>query len=100
MRTLSIATLAALMSAGAAFGAHAGQSTSGTVVIARNGADDGAGHNAGDQRGKQADGVNHTSLEAAPLVVARNGADDPAGHDAGDDRGRGGHGADDGANHG
>jgi hypothetical protein len=101
MRQFPIITLAALMSAGLAFGAHAGsQKATSNIVIAKKGADDGAGHNARDRRGKAADGVNHTALETAPVVVARRGADDPAGHDANDDRGGGRHGADDGANHG
>lgn len=99
MRTLAIVTLATLLTGGAAFGVQAStHRTSGDVVIARNGADD----KAGDKKGRNADGTGHTSLESSQAVIARNGADDPAGHDAGDDRGRGrgGHGADDGANHG
>jgi hypothetical protein len=57
---------------------------------ARNGADDGAGHDANDRKGE---GANH----------ARNGADDGAGHDANDRKGEGANharnGADDGAGH-
>ena len=47
-------------------------------LYARNGADDGAAHNANDQH-KGGGGAGH----------ARNGADDGANHDRNDDRGRG-----------
>ena len=80
-------------------------------VLARRGrgADDGAGHDAGDDKGGRGrgrgtdDGPNHTMKSMDSLELARRGrgADDGAGHDAGDDKGgRGrGRGTDDGPNH-
>ena len=74
-------------------------------LVARNGADDPAGHDRGDRRGRgrgKDDGPDHADADTAPLSapvqIARNGADDPAGHDRGDRRGRG-RGKDDGPNH-
>jgi hypothetical protein len=66
--------------------ATSSSTATGEVVVARRGADDGAGDDRG-RRGRGADdGAGHTQLDnlADVIVVARRGADDPAG----DDRGR------------
>ena len=56
------------------------------------GADDGANHDVGDDRGRGGhgadDGVNHDVNDDRGGATARRGADDPANHDVGDDRGR------------
>jgi hypothetical protein len=62
------------------------------IIVARGGADDPAGHNAGDDRGRGRGKDN-------AVMRQRQGADDPAGHNAGDDKGRG-RGKDDPPNHG
>ena len=62
------------------------------VTRQRQGADDPPGHNAGDDRGRGRG-------RGAANAPQRQGADDPVGHDAGDDRG-GGRGKDDPPNHG
>lgn len=73
----------------------------------RGGADDGAGHDAGDDHGGAAgghgvdDGASHDAGDDHSGNGGRHGGDDGAGHDAGDDHGggRGGHGGDDGRGH-
>ena len=62
------------------------------VMLARRGADDPPGHNAGDDKGRGRG-------RGAAMTRQSQGADDPAGHDAGDDKGRG-RGRDDPPNHG
>jgi hypothetical protein len=52
------------------------------IMVARRGADDPPGHNAGDDRGRGRG-------TGTAVTLKRQGADDPAGHNAGDDRGRG-----------
>jgi hypothetical protein len=59
------------------------------AAMARHGADDPAGHDAGDDHGGK------VTVKARP---ARHGADDPAGHHHRHHHGRG-HGHDDGPNH-
>jgi hypothetical protein len=79
--------------------------TTGTIVVAKHGADDGAGHDRGDNRGRgrgKDDGPHHAWQVPAGsdgMLLARNGADDGAGHDRNDNRGRG-RGKDDGPHHG
>ncbi len=68
------------------------QTLTGGMVLARRGADDGANHDAGDDRGRRGrgtdDGAGHTAVTVTPpFQMARHGADDGASHDAGDDRG-------------
>lgn len=69
----------------------------------RGGADDGAGHDAGDDHGGVAgghgadDGASHDAGDDHGGNGGRHGGDDGAGHDAGG--GRGGHGGDDGRGH-
>ena len=61
------------------------------IMVARRGADDPPGHNAGDDRGR---GRGRDDVKARQS----QGADDPAGRNVGDDKGRG-RGKDDGLNH-
>ncbi len=75
------------------------QSLTGIAILSRHGADDGPGHDVGDDGGRgrggrrNDDGPGHTSLDVAPVLqLARYRADDGADHDAGDDRGRRGRG--------
>ena len=91
------------------------------IMVARRGADDPPGHNAGDDKGRgrgrgaamtrQSQGADdppgHNAGDdkgrgrgrGAAMTRQSQGADDPAGHDAGDDKGRG-RGRDDPPNHG
>ena len=81
------------------------------LIVARQGADDGAGHEhqgrgnekgddhrgRGNEKGDDHDGGHHAASQSAPLtVIARHGGDDGKDHDRGD-RGRG---KDDKPNHG
>ena len=52
------------------------------ITVARRGADDPPGHNAGDDKGRGRGKDNAATRQ-------RQGADDPPGHNAGDDKGRG-----------
>lgn len=76
---------------------------SGTLQLARHGADDKPGDDRGGKRGGHGadDPAGHASLEGISLYqLARHGADDKPGDDRGRRGGRGGgHGADDGPNH-
>jgi hypothetical protein len=60
----------------------------GATALAKNGADDPAGHDRGDDHGGKIERVHHKRHGHHALAhAARHGADDPAGHDRGDDRG-------------
>lgn len=69
-----------------------------TFDLARRGADDGPGHDAGDDHRGRGRGGDDSSGRSAPVMtfdLARRGADDGPGHDAGDDHGGRGRGGDD-----
>jgi hypothetical protein len=60
----------------------------GGTALAKNGADDPAGHNRGDDRGAKVERVHHKRhRHHARAHAARHGADDGPNHDKGDDRG-------------
>jgi hypothetical protein len=61
----------------------------GATALAKQGADDPAGHDRGDDHGAKVERVHHHRgrHHRAEARAARHGHDDPAGHDRGDDRG-------------
>ena len=61
----------------------------GGTALAKNGADDPAGHNRGDDRGGKVERVHHKRHHRhfARAHVARHGNDDGRNHDKGDDKG-------------